>query len=111
MSIEELVGRFSVCEDHYDLDDGAQSARRLLLTREEWVAREKLGGASGSSSGGGGGGKNRSPAKAKSQGGGKGAGERGRRWLRRLGRQEKKGEVPPLWDPRALEKGVPHLAP
>ncbi|XP_073357731.1 uncharacterized protein [Aegilops tauschii subsp. strangulata] len=70
MSIEELVGRFSACEDHYDLDDGAQSTGRLLLTHEEWLAREKLGGG-GSSSGGGGAGKNKQPAKNKSPGGGK----------------------------------------
>nr|XP_045084396.1 uncharacterized protein LOC123493968 [Aegilops tauschii subsp. strangulata] len=74
MSIEELVGRLSACEDHYDLDDGSQSTGRLLLTHEEWLAREKLGGGGGSSTGGGGGGgKNKSPAKPKSQGGGKGA--------------------------------------
>ncbi|XBI77325.1 hypothetical protein VPH35_070468 [Triticum aestivum] len=55
MTIEELVGRFSACEDHYDLDDGAQNAGHLLLTHEEWLARDKQGGSGASSSGGGGG--------------------------------------------------------
>ncbi|XP_073362618.1 uncharacterized protein [Aegilops tauschii subsp. strangulata] len=41
MSIEELVGSFSACEDHYDLDDGAQPTGRLLLTHEEWLARQQ----------------------------------------------------------------------
>ena len=72
MTIEELVGRLSACEDHYDLDDGAQNAGRLLLTHEEWLAHEKLGGSGGSSPGGGGGGKSKSPAKPKPQGGGAG---------------------------------------
>lgn len=53
MSIEELVGRLSACEDHYDLDNGSQSTGRLLLTHEEWMAWERLGGG-GSSTGGGG---------------------------------------------------------
>ena len=70
MSIEELVGRFSACEDHYDLDDATQSTGRLMLTHEEWMAREKHGGGSGSSSSAGSG-KNKSPAKPKGAGGGK----------------------------------------
>ena len=70
MTIEELVGRLSACEDHYELDDDAQSSGRLLLTHEEWLAREKQGGGVGSSSGGGAG-KNKQPAKNKSPCGGK----------------------------------------
>ena len=73
MTIEELVGRLSACEDHYDLDDGAQNAGRLLLTHEEWLARETAGGGGGSSSSGGGGNTSKSKAigKAKAQGAGK----------------------------------------
>src|SRR3954467_6980804 len=51
MTIEELTGRLSACEDHYDLDDAKQSTGQLMYTAEEWAAREhKYGG--GSSSGG-----------------------------------------------------------
>ena len=71
MTIEELIGRFSACEDHYDLDDAGQSGGRLLFTREEWLAHERQLGGGGSSSGGGGG-KNKSPGKPKPHGGGGG---------------------------------------
>ena len=40
MTIKELVGRFSACEDHYDLDDASQSAGRLLLTAVEWAVHQ-----------------------------------------------------------------------
>ena len=67
MTIEELVGRLSACEDHYDLDDGAQNAGRLLLTHEERLAREKAGGGGGSSSSGGGGNTSKSKATGKAK--------------------------------------------
>ncbi|XP_073363305.1 uncharacterized protein [Aegilops tauschii subsp. strangulata] len=72
MTIEELVGRLSACEDHYEIDDGAQNGGRLLLTHEEWLAREKVGSGRGSSSGGSSNtGKGKWPAKPKGPGGGK----------------------------------------
>ena len=71
MTVEELVGRLSACEDHYELDEGSQSGGRLLLTHEEWLARERTGGGSGSSTGGGNGTKGKSPTKPKGAGGGK----------------------------------------
>ena len=40
MTIEELTGWLSVCEDHYDLDDATQHTSCLLLTEEKWTARQ-----------------------------------------------------------------------
>lgn len=83
MTVEELAGRLSACEDHYNLDDAPQSGGRLLLTREEWLAREHQygGGATshgnGGPSSGGGGGKNKSPGKPKQANGGKPGGAGG----------------------------------
>ncbi|XP_073363708.1 uncharacterized protein [Aegilops tauschii subsp. strangulata] len=72
MTIEELTGRLSACEDHYDLDDTAQSGARLMYTSAEWDARERQLGSSGSSSGGNNN-KNKSLGKNRFQGGGKAA--------------------------------------
>ena len=52
MTIEELTGRFSACEDHYDLDDATQHTGRLRLTEEEWTARQQQRTGGSSSSGG-----------------------------------------------------------
>ena len=69
MTIEELTGRLSACEDHYDLDDTTQSGARLMYTSAEWDARERQLRSGGLSSGGNN--KGKSPGKNKSQGGGK----------------------------------------
>src|SRR3954465_15525691 len=70
MTIEELTGRLSACEDHYDLDDATQHTGRLLLTEEEWSARQKKRTF-------GGGGKSKSPGKLKTSGGGRPAANNG----------------------------------
>ena len=71
MTIEELTGRLSACEDHYDLDDTVQSSARLMYTSAEWDARERQLGSGGRSSGGNNNNKSKSPGKNKFQGGGK----------------------------------------
>ncbi|CAH9146107.1 unnamed protein product [Cuscuta epithymum] len=41
LSIEELTGRLRVVEERGDLDDSTHAGGRLLLTEEEWKARQR----------------------------------------------------------------------
>ena len=70
LSVEELTGRLSACEDHYGLDDTVHSGRQLLFTAEEWFSREHK--YSGRSSSVGSGRKSKSPGKSPVKGGGGG---------------------------------------
>ncbi|XP_071685196.1 uncharacterized protein [Lolium perenne] len=49
LTIEELTGRFFTVEEGYELDDATDGVGKLLLTEEEWAARQRQCG--GSSSG------------------------------------------------------------
>jgi hypothetical protein len=51
-TIEELVGRFKAAEERDELDAEEEGGTKLLLTEEEWHARDGRGSYSGGSSGG-----------------------------------------------------------
>jgi hypothetical protein len=78
LTVEDLTGRFTTAEEGYELDDEiSDGVGKLLLTEEEWAARQKQ--RSGSSSSGGSGDKKGKPqGKPRSPGdGGKHAAESG----------------------------------
>jgi hypothetical protein len=51
LTIEEVTGRLITAEEGYDLDDVGDGVGKLLLTEEEWAARQKKGAPGGGSSG------------------------------------------------------------
>uniref|UniRef100_A0ACD6A031 Uncharacterized protein n=1 Tax=Avena sativa TaxID=4498 RepID=A0ACD6A031_AVESA len=51
LTIEELTGRFTTAEEGYELDDATEGVGKLLLTEEEWAARQRQRGQGSSSAG------------------------------------------------------------
>jgi hypothetical protein len=41
LTVKEFVGRLRAVDERYELDGGGSHGGRLLLTKEEWVARVK----------------------------------------------------------------------
>jgi hypothetical protein len=41
LTIEDLTGRFTTAEEGYELDDVSEGVGKLLLTEEEWAARQR----------------------------------------------------------------------
>jgi hypothetical protein len=40
LTIEDLTGRLITAEEGYDLDDITDGTSKLLMTKEEWAARQ-----------------------------------------------------------------------